>query len=79
MEWAFALGMTSNMLYIQQSLNPNEEIIKVGHFHWWYTFSAALWLVFGVIAMGAILYGAYFWEIQQFVSQISVVAIITIF
>lgn len=54
------------MLYLQQSLNPNEEIIRIGEFHWWYTFSAALYIVFGVIAMIAIISGGYYWEVSQF-------------
>ena len=57
------------MLYIQQSLNPNEEIIKVGHFHWWYTFNAMMWLVIGVAMMTGILYAAYYWEVMQFVKS----------
>ena len=57
------------MLYIQQSLNPNEEIVKVGHFHWWYTFNAALWLLFGFVAMAGILYAGFYWEVMQFVKS----------
>jgi len=57
------------MLYIQQSLNPNEEIIRVGEFHWWYTFNAALWIVIGVIGMGLVLYGGYYYEVYQTVNQ----------
>lgn len=57
------------MLYLQQSLNPNEEIIRVGEFHWWYTFNASLGLVFGVIGMIAILYGGYYWEVYQFMNK----------
>jgi len=53
------------MLYIQQSLNPNEEIIRVGQFHWWYTFSAALNILFGVIGLIGILYAGYYWEVFQ--------------
>jgi hypothetical protein len=54
------------MLYIQQSLNPDEEIVRVGHFHWWYTFGAAMWLVFGTLAMVGILYGGYYYEVNEF-------------
>lgn len=57
------------MLYIQQSLNPNEEIVKVGYFHWWYTFNASLWLVIGTAGMIGILYGAYYWEVMQYMNS----------
>lgn len=57
------------MLYIQQSLNPNEEIIRIGEFHWWYTFNAALWIVMGVIGMGLILYGGIYYEVMQTLNQ----------
>lgn len=57
------------MLYIQQSLNPDEEIVRVGHFHWWYTFNALLWIVMGVAALLAILYGGYYWEVMQFMKS----------
>jgi len=48
------------MLYIQQSLNPNEEIIRIGHFHWWYTFNAAIWIALGVIAMMVTFYVGFY-------------------
>ncbi len=57
------------MLYIQQSLNPNEEIIRVGEFHWWYTFNAALWIVIGIFLMSGILYAGYYFEVFQTVQQ----------
>lgn len=37
------------MLYVQQSLTPGEELIHVGHFHWIYTVSALLNIVWGVV------------------------------
>ena len=51
------------MLYVQQSLNPDEEIVHVGHFHWMYTFSAMMWVVMGAAVMLGILYGTYFFEV----------------
>jgi hypothetical protein len=57
------------MLYVQQSLNPDEEIVRVGKFHWWYDFNAYLWILYGLIIMGGILYAGYYWEISQFVRQ----------
>lgn len=53
------------MLYVEQSLNPNEEIIRVGQFHWFYTFNAALWIVFGFLGMFGILYAGYYFEISM--------------
>jgi len=57
------------MLYVQQSLNPNEEIIRVGEFHWWYTFNAATWILMGSIFMGLVLYAGYYYEVYQTVNQ----------
>lgn len=57
------------MLYVEQSLNPNEEIIRVGYFHWLYTFNAALWIVIGFGLMWGILYGGYHWDVSRTVSS----------
>lgn len=53
------------MLYVQQSLSPNEEIIRIGRFHWFYTFNAALSIVFGVIGFIGILYAGYYFEVTM--------------
>jgi len=37
------------MLYIQESLGQDEELIHVGHFHWMYTFLAILSILWGVV------------------------------
>ena len=37
------------MLYVQQSLGPDEELIYVGHFHWMYTVNAFMSIIFGMI------------------------------
>jgi uncharacterized membrane protein YdbT with pleckstrin-like domain len=37
------------MLYIQQSLGPDEELVHVGHFHWMYTVSAFLNILWGLV------------------------------
>lgn len=37
------------MLYVQQSLAPDEELIHIGHFHWMYTFKAVMSAVNGLI------------------------------
>lgn len=50
------------MLYVQQSLGPDEELIHVGKFHWMYTvnsFLAILWGLVGAIMIMFIAYKAY--------------------
>lgn len=37
------------MLYVQQSLGPNEELVHVGKFHWMYTVSAFFAILWGFI------------------------------
>ena len=44
------------MDYIRQSLGEDEELVHVAHFHWFYTVSAVLNIVFGVgFAVGIII------------------------
>lgn len=45
------------MIYVQESLVPEEKIIFGGYFHWMYTASAASWIVVGLIMSIGILYG----------------------
>lgn len=53
------------MLYVQQSLGPNEEILMAARFHWMYTCQAVFWIVFGV-ALGIVLgYTAIWWEVSS--------------
>ncbi len=50
------------MLYIQQSLGPNEELVHIGKFHWMYTissFMSILWGLIGAITVMVIAYYAY--------------------
>lgn len=42
------------MLYVQQSLGPNEELVYVGHFHWMYTVNAFLSIIWGMIGSVAV-------------------------
>ncbi len=43
------------MQYIQQSLAEGEELVHVGHFHWMYSVSAIVNIVFGfVLAIGVV-------------------------
>jgi uncharacterized membrane protein YdbT with pleckstrin-like domain len=37
------------MLYIEQSLGPNEELVHVGKFHWMYTVQAFMAIIWGII------------------------------
>ncbi len=49
------------MLYIKESLAPDEELIHVGHFHWMYTFQALMCIFWGIVAcIGIIWAGMYF-------------------
>lgn len=46
------------MLYVQQSLGPDEELVYVGRFHWMYTVMSAMWVVFGIIGTFVVLIAA---------------------
>ena len=43
------------MLYVQESLGPDEKLIHIGSFHWFYNFSAVMNLVLGLVACIAII------------------------
>jgi hypothetical protein len=45
------------VLYVQQSLTPDEELIHIGHFHWMYTLKAILAAIQGLIGCIVILVG----------------------
>lgn len=46
------------MLYVQESLGPEEQLVHIGEFHWMYTFTAFLSIFWGVIICILILFGA---------------------
>jgi uncharacterized membrane protein YdbT with pleckstrin-like domain len=46
------------MLYVQQSLGPNEELVHVGRFHWMYTVGALMSIVWGILASVMVTMGA---------------------
>ena len=46
------------MDYIRQSLAEDEELVHIGHFHWFYTLSAALNILFGLVFAIGIIVGA---------------------
>jgi len=46
------------MLYVQQSLGPDEELVHVGRFHWMYTVQAFMTIVWGAVASIVVIIGA---------------------
>ncbi|MCK5284226.1 MAG: PH domain-containing protein [Alphaproteobacteria bacterium] len=46
------------MLYVQQSLGPNEELVHIGKFHWAYTVKAFMAIFWGVLGSIIIILGA---------------------
>ncbi|AEP09301.1 PH domain-containing protein [Micavibrio aeruginosavorus] len=51
------------MLYVQQSLNKDEELVYVGHFHWMYNVQAVMAIVWGVVGCIAVIVGGvYVWD-----------------
>ncbi len=48
------------MLYVQQSLSPNEEIVHIGHFHWMYTVKAIFAILWGIIGCVMVIVGAFY-------------------
>jgi hypothetical protein len=53
------------MLYVQQSLGPNEEILMGARFHWMYTLGAVFWILFGLFIGVMIGYIGVWWTINQ--------------
>lgn len=43
------------MLYVEQSLGPDEELVHIGSFHWFYTLQAFMAIIWGCIFSIAIL------------------------
>src|SRR5690606_55035 len=50
------------MLYIQESLSADEELIHVGKFHWMYTFAAVMGIVWGLVGCIAMLIGGVWFQ-----------------
>ncbi|MBL4804176.1 MAG: PH domain-containing protein [Alphaproteobacteria bacterium] len=48
------------MLYVEQSLGPEEELVHVGAFHWMYTLQAFMSIVWGMVISLMIVVGAVF-------------------
>jgi len=53
------------MLYVQQSLSPDEDIVAEVRFHWMYTVNAAYWIVFGLGFAIGIAYAAIWWDVTS--------------
>ena len=51
------------MLYVHQSLGPDEEILAEARFHWMYTANAAYWIIFGLTIAIGIGYAAIWWDV----------------
>ena len=48
----------ASMLYVQQSLAPDEEIIHIGHFHWMYDVKAIMSIVWGAVFAIMVIFGS---------------------
>lgn len=59
------------MLYVQQSLGPNEEILMGARFHWMYTLSAVFWILFGLFMGVLIGYIGVWWSINEEIRNVS--------
>src|SRR5262245_15164901 len=46
------------MLYVQQSLGPNEELVHIGRFHWMYTVNAFMAVLWGIIGSILVILGS---------------------
>ena len=53
------------MLYVRQSLTPNEEILMEARFHWMYTLQACFWIVLGLGAGIALAAAAVWWGVAS--------------
>lgn len=53
---------TAPLQYVRHSLAPDEELIHVGEFHWIYTFSAIMKIVWGIFWAIVIVFAAYYIE-----------------
>src|SRR5690606_1573569 len=58
-------GDLTQMLYVQQSLGPNEEILMGARFHWMYTLGAVFWILFGLFAGVLIGYAGIWWTVDS--------------
>lgn len=52
------------MLYVEQSLGPDEELVHVGSFHWMYTFQAFMSILWGVVGSMIVLVASIMMYVQ---------------
>ncbi len=52
------------MLYVQQSLAPNEELVHIGRFHWIYTFNAFMAIFWGICGSVVAIAGSVFMSMK---------------
>lgn len=52
------------MLYIQESLGPDEELVHVGRFHWMYTLNACMSIVAGLVGCIAVIWGGIYFQMS---------------
>ena len=57
------------MLYVQQSLGPDEEILMAARFHWMYTFNAVMWIVLGLSVSIGLAYAAIWWDVNSAIRE----------
>lgn len=57
------------MLYVQQSLGPQEEILFGARFHWVYTMQAISWILLGLAAGIFLGYGAIWWKVNAVIRE----------
>ena len=50
------------MLYVQQSLGADEEIIHIDQFHWMYTLSALMSIVWGLVACIVVIWASLYFQ-----------------
>ncbi|HCK33119.1 MAG: hypothetical protein CMH32_07645 [Micavibrio sp.] len=57
------------MLYVQQSLSPDEKIVHIGRFHWAYRAAAVSWIMFGAVVAYFIIHVAVHIEVTSIIDQ----------
>ncbi len=53
------------MLYVEQSLGPDEELVHIGKFHWMYTAQAFMAVFWGVVGSLIVLFASIYMYIQM--------------
>ncbi len=53
------------MLYVEQSLGPDEELVHIGKFHWMYTVQAFTAILWGIAGSMLIIFASVFMYIQM--------------